>query len=288
MALKPLDIDSMSDFIDPMHFARALKRYWKSFFIVVCISLVLALCLYKALPPRWHAEATLKIGQILSTEVVADERAILVEPVAQAAERIKLQSFRDTLLLVDNNPARFNARSVSLIQKTLSAVPIKNTNLLRITLDAASSHDAKEAVNAAAALIIHEHRQLLEPTLKRLKNRADVLELQIEDQKKEMVFLKKAFGSNSVEIKKDFLQFVIIGNMLNEHAEELRKLESEHADIENLLEPSQTFYTHLVDPVSSDVNPSFPRFSIILLMGLFVGSLLGLIIAVFKSRSRDH
>lgn len=275
------------DFIDLSKIISSLKRNWLTLFGCVLVAIICAVILAKVLPPRWEAETTLQIGKMPNSIYADGSRpTVLIEQPAQAAERLKLRELQEKMLVVVglSTDEKLDVRT-KLFKQTLKAILIKNSDFIQINVAGFSKEEAGKYLATAADALIASHNIMFAPTEKRLS-------IQLQDKIKQIAVIQaerarletrlSSIGKSSSDTQ--FAPNIVALNLLDSKELELRKLMTERATLEEALAPSQTYPTRVIDAVHVDDRPYFPKLSLFLAAGAFLGLLLGMVIALWRDR----
>lgn len=269
------------ELIDLTAIAGSFKRHWLVLLGCIIVALIAAVALKFALPPQWQASATIQVGQLPINPMT------LIEPPAQAAERFKQRQLQDQALTAIGLPLNENSDDrTRLFRKTLKAIPGKNTDFVDISVAGLSQADAKNNLNSAAQALINVHNLRLAPMVKNLNDRLEANThemLQATTEKARMeANLKNATGSSSGA---RFEPSVVAINMLAKQDDLIRGLTTEQAALVDLRTKTDNFPTMLVDAIFVPAKPYFPKLSIFLAVGLILGAIAGMAIALFLDRN---
>ncbi|NMM37488.1 MAG: hypothetical protein HHJ09_08225 [Glaciimonas sp.] len=270
------------DFIDLSKILDSLKRNWLILFACIIAAMICAAILANILPSRWQASATMQIGQMPSPI----NAIIPIEEPVQAIERVKLRELQSSALTALKLPLdeRVNMHT-SLFKATINASAIKNTNFIQIKLAGFSPSEAEKNLAAAAQALIASHNTLVLPAKNRLTRQLQNNTKKTADAEAER---KKLFqllaDSGSLKSTPQFAPNIVAISLLENKEAELRSLMVEKTSLQNLLESIAIYPTKIIDAVHADYRPYFPKLSLFLAAGAFLGLLLGLGIALWRDR----
>jgi capsular polysaccharide biosynthesis protein len=260
----------------------SIKRRWILVPVCVVIAIAGAAGFWSITPAQWRATATLQIGQLPVTPTT------LIESMAQAAERFNQRQLQDQALATAGLTLdEYGDKRTALLRKTLKAIAEKNTNLVDVSVAAYSRENAKNYLNAAILALIKTHDDRLAPLIKNLDDRLAVNSRQMTEAAAEKVRVEAALKSASASgsgIK--FGPRVLASNLVSKQVDLIRDLTAERAALVDLHTKTNTFPTMIVDAIYVPDNPSSPKLSTFLLIGLMLGALAGVALALFLDRKR--
>ncbi|WP_211472523.1 Wzz/FepE/Etk N-terminal domain-containing protein [Collimonas humicola] len=260
----------------------SIKRRWVSILICVVVATAAAGGLWSMTPAQWKASATLQIGQLPVIPTT------LIESTAQAAERFNQRQLQDQALVSAGLPLDESTDNrTRLLRKTLKATPGKNTNFVDVTVAAFSQENAKSYLNAAILALIKTHDERLAPLMKNLDDRLAVNSRQMTEAAAEKIRLEavlKSAAASANGIK--FEPNVLASNLASKQEDLIRGLTVERAALIDLHTKTNTFPTMVVDAIYASAAPASPKLSIFLAIGLILGALAGVVLALFLDRNR--
>lgn len=277
------------DFIDLSKILDSLKRNWLTLFGCLIAAVICAVILANVLPPRWQAETTLQIGKIPNSVSHDGSRTtILIEQPSQTAERLKLRELQDKVLTtVGLSTDEKLDPHTNIFKRTLKATLIKNSDFIQIKVAGFSKEEAEKNLGTTANALIAVHNKLFYPSEKRLTTQLQNKVKQISATQAERASLETRLASVGKSISNtQFAPNIVALNLLDSKELELRKLMSERASLEEALAPSQTYPTTVIDAVHVDDTPYFPKLSLFLAAGAFLGLLLGIVIVLWRDRKQ--
>ncbi|WP_211444011.1 Wzz/FepE/Etk N-terminal domain-containing protein [Collimonas humicola] len=260
----------------------SIKRRWVSILVCVVVATAVAGGLWSITPAQWRASATLQIGQLPVTPTT------LIESTAQAAERFNQRQLQDQALVSAGLPLDESVDNrTRLLRKTLKATPGKNTNFVDVTVAAFSQENAKSYLNAAILALIKTHDERLAPLMKNLDDRLAVNSRQMTEAAAEKIRLEavlKSAAASANGIK--FEPNVLASNLASKQEDLIRGLTAERAALVDLHTKTNTFPTMVVDAIYAPAAPASPKLPIFLVIGLTLGALAGVVLALFLDRNR--
>jgi len=278
-----------SEFIDLGQIWESIKRHWLTVIACIVLGSAAAVVAWLNLPPKWQATATIQIGQMPSNSPTKDQaQTILVEPVPQAAERLSQRELEDKALQTLGLPLEEETdKRTSLFRKSLKATVVKNTNFIQISLDAFSTQDAKKYVNAAIQALVEVHNQRMAPVLKNINARVAENAQQIAEAQAQRIRLQGTLnGAGPSKSDAQFAPRVIAADLLSKQDDQIRNLTTERTMLSDLLSPSNTYPTSVIDAVYVPAHPYSPKLSLLLPFGLLLGTAIGVALALLRDRKR--
>ncbi|NMM25884.1 MAG: hypothetical protein HHJ12_01045 [Glaciimonas sp.] len=270
------------DFIDLSKILDSLKRNWLILFACIIAAMICAAILTNILPSRWQASVTMQIGQMPSPI----NTIIPIEEPVQTVERVKLRELQSSALIALKLPLdeRVN-KHTDLFKETIKASTIKNTNFIQIKLVGFSPNEAEKNLAVAAQALIASHQTLVLPARNRLiKQQQDNMK-KIADAEAERAKLFRLLAENgSLKSASQFAPNIVAINLLENKEAELRALIAEKTRLLDLLESIAIYPTRIIDAVYVEDTRYFPKLSLFLAAGAFLGLLLGLGIALWRDR----
>ena len=241
------------------------------------VGVALAFAIVLTISPQWEANASVRIGQLGNS----DNAGITVEPTLQVIDRIKSKSFQDDVLLDLGLLTDKDNSKVKLFRDKLK-VKLEKSELISLTLRAESAEDAKLELNAVINQLISIHEKILATAVNRWHQDLALLELQLKQNKEEMIRLRTQLNASLVSNEKNFSQFALISNVLVTRESDLRNFIDTKRTLEDRLSPERTFSTQLQGRVEVSESPVYPSKRLFLMFGFMLGLVLGVFIALIK------
>lgn len=270
------------EFIDLSKIFDSLKRNWLILFACIFAAMICAAILANVLPSRWQASVMMQIGQMPSPI----NTIIPIEGPAQTIERVKLRELQSSVLTALKLPLdeRVDKRT-SLFKNTLKASVIKNTDFVQIKLAGFSPEEAQKNLAATAQVLIASHKALVLPAKIRLtKQSNDNLRKIAEAEAERAKLFRMLADSGSLKSAQQFAPNIVAINLLENKETELRSMIAEKTRLQDLLESIDIYPSKVVDAAYVENRPYFPKLSLFLAAGVFLGLLLGLGIALWRDR----
>ncbi len=282
---KNLITNSISDeeFLDLSKVWTTIIRRRVTLLVCILLGLAIAVVFWYVLPPKWQATTTLQIGQMPATV----STYALIEPPAQAAARFDQRELQDQAVIALGLPTDdVNNKYTSLFRKSLTAKVVQNTNFIQVSLAAYSAADAKKDLIAATQALIEVHNKRMDPVVNSIKEHVKENARQFTEAKTQQTQLQEAF-KNADNLKSDyqFSPHVMAANLLVQQDQKIRELTTEKIALTDSLLPSNTYPTSALDTTYVPEQPYFPKLSLFLLVGLLLGTLAGVAIALWRDRN---
>ena len=162
------EYDEQNDFnlMDATNFMRRSAKY---LIFGMLLGVIVALIIAVLLPKQYEAKALIKIGQIGNI----DTKVMPIEPVLQVVDRLKSQSFRDTVLVVLG--VFIEHDDDTLVKKFEGNLKVKleKSEIISLSLKALTRADALVRMQEVVKHINITHNSMLLPTVSRLKLELD-------------------------------------------------------------------------------------------------------------------
>ncbi|GGI54420.1 Wzz/FepE/Etk N-terminal domain-containing protein [Oxalicibacterium solurbis] len=268
------------DFIDLSLIINVLKDQWRLFIVILLGALIVGTIAYSLVPPRWQAEATLRVGEIASAspgESTSDTE--LIEPVGEAIARMYLAQFQDTVI---SSPTLrgLEQGEIGLFKRTFEAEPVKGTYFIHVSVSGNSPQTARKMLEAVIETLFLAHQVKMKLAIQQVQDRIKSLNGRIALKQKSLGQLKQILGEK------------LTGNtiraldLLDRQQTDIQQLMDQRSAMESMLHPPQTFNTTVVDAVRAGRKPYFPRLSMFLIASVLVGGLLGFLTSLCCYRKK--
>lgn len=248
---------------------------------VACAAISLALSYF--IPNEWEATVILQTGQVQPAAPSASP--ILVEQPARTTERLKAESFVNTLLNRLDLPTQLGAsRRADLIRNSLNAQVMRTSDLIKIKLRDFGQHEALLTLQAAQNQLIQAHTALLQPTLDRYKSNHDIISRQLVDaqlrleQTRKLNNATKGGGSDSSV----FSEKVLLADILHQTEAEVGKFQLQLSELNEQMSAARTFNTRVFSDATVSEYPVFPKRSLFLLAGAIMGFVVLFFVALLR------
>ncbi|MGV8897962.1 MAG: Wzz/FepE/Etk N-terminal domain-containing protein [Burkholderiaceae bacterium] len=270
------------EFIDFSKIFDSLKRNWMILFACIFAAIICAAILANVLPSRWQASVTMQIGQMPSP---INAIAPIEEPI-QTIERVKLRELQSSALTALKLPLDERVdKHTNLFKSSIKASAIKNTNFIQIKLAGFTPEEAQKNLAVTAQALISSHQALVLPVRNRLIKKQQDNAKKIADAEAERAKLFQLLANTgNLKSAPQFAPNIVAISLLENKEAELRSLVVEKTRLQDLLESIAIYPTRIIDAVYVDNRPYFPKLSLFLAAGAFLGLLLGLGIALWRDR----
>lgn len=266
------------DFVDLSLIFDVLKDQWRLFIAILLGALIIGATAYSLVPSRWHAEATLRIGEIASVSL-GQPTTELIEPVGEAIARMQLAQFQDAV--IDSPSLKgLEQGEINLFKKTFKTAPVKGTYFIHVSVSGKSSRTAYKMLETAVETLLAIHQEKMQLAIQQVRDRIESLDGRITLKQKSLDRLKQMLGGKSAG------DTVRVLDLLDRQQTDIRQLIDERSAMESMLQPPQTFNTTIVDAVRADDRPYFPRLSMFLIASVLAGGLLGMFAALCRYRKK--
>lgn len=283
------DTDDQDEFIDLAQIIKFVQRNWGTLVIGVLLAMACGAGLFVTLPSRWQAVTTVEVGQVpLGTPVSGSRGAALIEPPAQAVERLKQREFVNTALASLGVPTGQpgDARA-SLFRHTLKGTVIKNTTFIQIAVAGYSPDEARDGLAAAARVLMETHNRLMVPIVGRMMAQLDDNTKKMAEAQSERARLKALLDdAEKAHAKIDFAPNIVAINQLANMDGQIRQIIAERAELQDTMAASRTYPTRIIDAVYVDPRPVFPKLPLFLAVGAIVGLCAGAGVAFYRERKK--
>lgn len=264
------DEDQEANIVDFFNF---FKRNYRTLILTLLSGALIGLVLTYVIPKQFQATALVKIGQLGNVGSAGTP----IESSLQVVDRIKSRSFQDDVLealkietIDDDNSI------VKRFRDTLN-VKLEKSDLMTLTVKALSREEAKRQLSSVIIQLNIVHRKMSNPTINRLN-------LELESIKTELKFAESESKrlANLLEIQPDtvtdkkFSQIALLSNLHISREGEIRSFNDTKRLLEEKLSQERTFPTHVLGRVEVTKKVVFPKKSIFMLIGTFIGLILGL------------
>ncbi|MEO7032053.1 MAG: Wzz/FepE/Etk N-terminal domain-containing protein [Herbaspirillum sp.] len=275
--------NSDDDVIDLAQIVAFLRRNWGLITLTTLILILAALALFAFLPSRWQAVATLEVGQMPTATTVGASNG-LIEPTSQAAERMKQRELiNQTLTRLAIPSDQSDNPKANLFRNTLKPTIVKNTNFIHITVEAHSIREAQDNLTAAAQTLIDVHQKLMAPILHDYQVRLKDNEQQLLDAKSSLVATKATVGEAGHSTSNTtFSSHIVAVAQLADREKLVDRIQTERRGLQDVINPSRTFPTRIIDAVYVNPKPSFPKLPLFLAVGVLLGLAFGFVLALLR------
>lgn len=249
------------------------------------IAMIAAAITVTIIKPQWEAMALIRIGEVGQMgQMVQGSPQQLLEPVAQATERMKLKAFKDAVLIDLGLPASDENPESALYRDSLQVKSLRGVDLVELKVRGYSQASAMRFVDATIAHLSKSHNQRMASDLQIIRQaleRTDKEIAQIKAERDKLIKLTDLKG------KPGFMENVVLTDNVIKLDETLHNLNRVKTSYLVQMGPMRTFPTSALEKISLSDKPVAPRKILIILMagmlGLFFGGL-----AAFLDHARAH
>lgn len=261
---------------------RILVRY--KFWVIgsVLFAMLGALALLPLVRPVWEAKAVVQVGRVGQTPQ-------LVEPVAQAVERMQLGTFQDSVLSSLGDPTENGDSTAQLYRTSLKVSAVPYSDLISITVRGYSADQTAKLAEATVAQLKNKHQELALPAVKRLNEQLSDTE---EAEARVRAELERLYEIRDATLKSGDKDFAIKGLMISgivaARENQLRELQQRDMSLQEQLDPLRTFPTSLIEPINVTDQPVLPKKTPTVLLAGVAGLLAGILVAFFLNGIRPQ
>jgi capsular polysaccharide biosynthesis protein len=271
---KPLD-DELSIFDVIMFIRRNFYVLLSSALLGACLGFVLTF----VLPAEWEASGLIRIGQLGR----AGSAGASIEPALQVADRLKSKSFQNEVLkelkisTEDDNDQAENFRDQFKVK-------LEKSDLINLSIRAGSRDEARRNLKVVAEELKFIHLKISAPTVDRWRDELNTINNELNKADVEAKRLNKSLAAqlNSLNAL-SFSQTSLLSSILITREAELRTFRDTKNELEEQLSPERTFPTGILGNIEVSRKPVFPKKSIFVSAGFFLGLLLAFAYVVVKN-----
>jgi len=255
-----------------------IRRNLRTLFGGALLGGILGLAIAFAVPAKWEASALVRIGQLGSNGSTGS----VVEPALQTIDRITNKSFQNDVLKSQGLSTSEDDAIARNFRDTLK-VKLEKSGLISLAVRADSPEKAKLHMSAVINEIKAVHVKMIAPTINRWYQELKSVELELKRASMESDRLENLLNGQSDKSKeKSFAQATLLGNLLFAREGEQKSLRDRKRMLEEQLSPERTFTTQELGRVEVSEKPVFPKKSLFIVAGLFLGLLLGVLFSMLK------
>jgi LPS O-antigen subunit length determinant protein (WzzB/FepE family) len=272
--------------IDLSKLWQTIRQSWRLItgltFVGVAIALVVALML----PKEWEASATLQIGRM--HQITGEWRAI--EDPQQAVERLKLREFKENVLASLALPLDEDEDDRSEIYfKSVKGVAVKGTDFITVGTRGFSTQEANASLDATMNQLMAKHVSIAEPMKQHLT--AEMTETHAKLVASEEVLKQlntQLLASGTYKAGSEFAPSIVAFGLLASKTAEVNALKSKEIELTAVLATLNEQITKPVNKIQVSKTPIFPKKSIFLVLGLFLGLMVGVAIALVRAARKER
>ncbi len=264
-----------------------IRRNLRTLFGGALLGGILGLAIAFAVPAKWEASALVRIGQLGSNGSTGStgsngSTGSVVEPALQTIDRITNKSFQNDVLKSQGLSTSEDDAIARNFRDTLK-VKLEKSGLISLAVRADSPEKAKLHMSAVINEIKAVHVKMIAPTINRWYQELKSVELELKRASMESDRLENLLNGQSDKSKeKSFAQATLLGNLLFAREGEQKSLRDRKRMLEEQLSPERTFTTQELGRVEVSEKPVFPKKSLFIVAGLFLGLLLGVLFSMLK------
>lgn len=221
---------------------------------------------------QWEATGIIQVGHVGGEA--------LVEPVQRATERLTVGSFDRSVLgglgISTDGPT-------AKLYRDSKRVKHLHTDLIEIRVRAHTPDEAVNLAEATAMALGRIHESVAEPSIAHLRQRLEQSRKDLDQAEALKVKVQKALNSQRSIGATDRLVLLTNMQQLNIQSRDLQGLV---ANLEEQLRPHQTYPTSLFGAVEVSEGPVSPKRTLIVVVAVLIGSLLGVVAALMWDAAR--
>jgi len=208
--------------------------------------------------PTWEASAILEVGHV---------GQMIVEPIPNVLTRMTLPSFAKGAIKYSGiKPDELNA--MQGFYGTLKATQVKGAELIEVKLRGPSAEMANSLIQGAITNLQKTHSEMMSVTLEKNLKQLQILSDDIKIATAESELMRqKLHGRHSWS---DF-DATLVATILKDKTNDLRALIQSKLAQEELLSPSHTYTTRVVDEVYISGGPVSPNKNLIVELAMLLG-----------------
>jgi len=263
-------------------FMKIMRKSWRLILGVVIFSLLISFLLALFLPKKWEASATLQIAKIPS-ETGAMKT---IEDPLQTIERLKLIGFKEKILENLHLPTKKGKDNRSnILIDSLKAYPIKNSEFITISVLAYSEQDAIKSIQTAIAELQATHTSMALPIKNRISKELQIANDNLSTTDSDISKLNNQMSNAGIyKTASEFSASIIASNLLAAKETTRSGLQLQLIQLNDRLSSLDEQSTKVINTIDSSDQPTFPKRSVMLILGSLLGLLLGLGIALWKNK----
>ncbi len=240
--------------------------------------------------PLWQAQVTVQNGQ-LYWMTSTGPTMVNIEPPARTVDRLKVATFQDTVLKQLKLPLNEGVSpETDLIRRSFEVRLLRNSDLIELAVRGYSPADASHVLQQYVRNLAEEHASLAKPTLDRLSEDMRQVEADLSGARARQAELERREQERSrTSIAGKFSENVLLDNMVNSTAADIRLLQQRKNTLQEQLNPERTFNTRVIGETVVSRDPVFPKRPLFAVSGGLIGLVLGLIYCALRGdRIKSH
>lgn len=266
-----------SDEVSIKDLFNVLRRYVALLLGLPLICAVLAAILsFIVLRPMWEASAVIEVGQVAQLGLggqlgqvgqVGQAGQLPVEPISNVITRLMLPSFANGASMnLGIKPEELN--SVRGYYSTLKVDQINGADLVRVKIRGPSAELAKKLIQSCIVYLQKTHSEMMAVSIERNVKQLhilteDIQKLNIENE----VLRKKLLSSHNWNA----FDATLSATLLNSKSIELRDMVQKKLMMEELLSPSRSYTSRVVDEIFVSEDPVSPNKPLIIGLAILLG-----------------
>ncbi len=255
------------------NFLELMRRSWRLIFGVVLFSIFVSFVLTLILPKKWEASATLQIAKLPSD---AGEITSVEDPL-QSIENVNQFGFKEKILKNLQLPTNKGQDQRSdILLDTLSAQPIKNKELINISVSAYSQQDALKSIQTAIAELQAMHAPMTTPSKNRLSKELQTVNHNLSITDNDISALNHQMSRGG--------RYSAATSLLKTKESAKRALQLQQAQLNTHLTLIDELSTKPIHSINNSDKPTFPNRIVFLILGALLGLLLGCGIALWNDK----
>lgn len=244
----------------------------KVIFALAALCSALAAAVSFVLPEEWEASGVVRIAHVGEAKPTAFSPSGVegswVEPLARSAERLRLRSFQDSVLVALGKEPDGETGEANLYRASFRARVLPGADAIRVDVRSRTPQGASKLLELVVATLARIHEAQLAPGLERLRRNLADTERQIVRLDSEKAILYDSLGRAGADKSQ-------VAAVMFALAAERVELVKQRLSLEAQLGPDNFSPTSLISPVTVSERPVFPRRGLLTATGLLVGLVLG-------------
>lgn len=255
---------------------QVLLRYKRLVLGIPAILMVLAVVISSRMTPVWEATAIFQVGRIGQNSPVTSQ---LIEPIPQVTERMGTQQFK-IAAFASLNIYDIKSRQANLYKESLKVKQLKTTDLIELKVRGFSPEEAKSTAEGTVRYLKGMHDAILNPTISSLNKRLTSANENINNTRSSLEKFRQAMQSKNIKTADLHFWTLFSANLGQQLNAELKDSQQRKLNLEELLSPSLTYSTSLVNDVYVGKDPVSQRKLFNAMAAGGIGLLLGAFIAL--------
>ena len=224
------------------------------------------------LPKQFEATALVKIGETANVNATGIVTGSMIEPSLQVVDRIKSRSFQDDVLNTLNISVDDDDSALVKQFRNSLKVKLEKSELISLSVNANSRTQANALMQGVVNQLNKVHYKMSYPTISRLKLELDSVNNEIKLADEEVKHFSKVLETQSDKITDmKFSQAVLLNSIRMSKAQDYRNFRDNKRMLEEKLSTERNFPTHVLGRIEVTNKPVFPKYSIFIPAGLFLG-----------------